>query len=107
MLALRDSQKGVYLRERHRIRFAPNPIGIEAADIATVFSVVEPRAISPHVLFILVRQPFREGCELSCSLAFVDLKITTACLPAVKTAHDAAPAKANRPNTHTLLLIGR
>lgn len=31
------------------------------SDIATVFSVVEPRAISPHVLYALVRQPFREG----------------------------------------------
>lgn len=95
------SKRCVFAREC-RIRFALNPIGIEAADIATVFSIVEPRAIPPpHVLCILVRQPFREVCELSCSLAFVDLEITTARLPAVRTAHDAAPAKANRPNnTH-------
>lgn len=50
------------------------------------------------------------GYELSYSLAFVDLKITTARLPTVKTTHDAAPAKRIAPNTHLnewLPLIGR
>lgn len=86
------------LRERCRIRFEPNPIGIEAVDIATVFSVVEPRAISSPMSVVFWFVTFSASVyELSYSLAFADLKITTARLPAVRTAHDTAPAKANRP----------
>lgn len=61
-------------------------------------SVVEPRAISPPMSFVFWFVTFSARVyELSYSLAFVDLKITTARLPAVRTAHDTAPAKANRP----------